>query len=150
MRLPISIASVVAEKRGAITASCMPMPKSSRFNSACATATPIHAPPGAPKVATGLPPSNTKVGVIDENRRLPGAIDPALPGRGSYQFIAPLSMKPAPGGITPDGTPSVWVIDTTIPLRSTQEIVVVPLLSANVRVSAAFSPRKIRAAHASA
>jgi len=42
------------------------MPKSSRFTSTWASATPIQAPPGAPSVATGLPPSMTSSGDIEE------------------------------------------------------------------------------------
>ena len=146
----MSITSVVAEKRGAITASCIVMPKSSTLTSACSSATPIQAPPGAPSVITGRPSSNTSVGDIDENRRLPAAIEPGRPGRGSYQFIAPLSMKPVPGTITPDGTPRVWVSDTTMPAASTQEMVVVCLASLPTRGSDVFSPARILLAQSSA
>ncbi len=138
------MASVVAENRGAITASCIVMPQSSTFSSTCSNATPIQAPPGAPRVATGRAPSSTMVGDIEENRRLPGAIEPARPGRGSYQFIAPFSMKPVPGGITPEGTPSVWVRETTIPPASTQETVVVLRASPDTLVRLVFSPLRMR------
>ncbi len=50
MRFEMSIASVVARKRGAITASCIVMPQSSTLSSACRIAIPIQAPPGAPSV----------------------------------------------------------------------------------------------------
>ena len=69
--MEISIASVVAEKRGACTASCIPIPQSSTLSSTCRIATAIHAPPGAPTVITGAPSSNTIVGDIVENRRFP-------------------------------------------------------------------------------
>ena len=104
-----------------------------------------------PKSSTGVSPSNTNVGDIDENRRLPGAIDPGRPGRGSYQFIAPFSMKPVPGGITPDGTPSVWVSDTTHAVRidagNCRRVARNRHLPAAATV---FSPPRIRAAQASA
>ncbi len=59
-------------------------------------------------------------------------------------------MKPVPGGMTPDGVPRVWVSDTTMPSASTAETVVVCLASPATRVSAAFSPARMRAAQASA
>jgi len=95
-------------------------------------------------------PSKTIVGAIEEKRFLPGAIEPARPGRGSYQFIAPFSMKPVPGGMTPLGVPSVWVSDATSPSASTQEIVVVSRGSPSTRARAVRSPRRIRSAQASA
>ena len=94
----MSIASDVALKRGAATASCIDMPQSSTLSSTCRMATPIQAPPGEPNVITGVRSSKTMLGVIDEKRRLPGAIEVARPGLGSYQFMAPFSMKPVPGG----------------------------------------------------
>ena len=105
MRLAMSMASEVALKRGAETASCIDIPQSRTLSSTCRSATPIQAPPGAPKVITGRSSSKTMLGAIEEKRLLPGAIEPARPGRGSYQFMAPLSMKPVPGAITPEGTP---------------------------------------------
>src|SRR5262245_52025336 len=119
----MSIASEVALKRGAATASRIDMPQSSTLSSTCRIATPIQAPPGDPTVITGVRPSKTMLGAIEEKRRRPGAIEVARPGRGSYQFIAPFSMKPVPGGITPDGTPLVCVSDTTMPSQSMQETV---------------------------
>jgi hypothetical protein len=146
----MSITSLVALKRGAATASATGMPQSSTLSSTCRIATPIQAPPGALTVKTGLLSSKTMVGVMEEKRRLPGAIEPARPGRGSYQFIAPFSMKPRPGGITPDGVPLVWVSETTMPSASMQETVVVFLASALTRESGVFSPLLIRVADSSA
>src|SRR4051794_18025267 len=103
MRFEMSILFVVELKRGAMTASCIVMPQSSTLTMTCMIAIAIHAAPGAPRVMTGVSPSNTIVGDMVENRFFPGAIEPARPGRGSYQFMAPLSMKPVPGGITPEG-----------------------------------------------
>src|SRR5471032_2312699 len=121
----MSMTSLVALKRGAMTASWIPMPKSSTLSKTCRIAIGIHAQPGAPSVATARSPENTIVGDMDENRRFPDAIDPDLPGRGSYQFIAPLSMKPVQGGMTPEGKPSVCVRVTIMPAWSTHETVVV-------------------------
>ena len=88
------------------------------------------------------------VGDMEEKRRAPGRIELGRSGRGSYQFIAPFSMKPVPGGMTPEGTPRVWVSETTVPSASQQETVVVSRASPATRVSRALSPRRIAAAHA--
>ena len=77
-------------------------------------------------------------------------MEPARPGRGSHQFIAPFSMKPVPGRMTPEGTPRVCVRETTIPSASTQDTVVVCSESAPVLGRRAFSPARMAAAHASA
>src|SRR5262249_40644008 len=57
--------------------------------------------------------------------------------------MAPFSMKPPPGGITPDGVPSVWVSDTTMPSASTQEICVGVWLSEPTRRSSARAPLRL-------
>jgi hypothetical protein len=64
------------------------------------------------------------------NRLLPGATDPARPGRGSKTLIAPLYMKPSPSVMTPEGMPSVCVIVTALPSRSMTATCVVSLGSA--------------------
>ncbi len=86
---------------------------------------------------------------MEANRRLPGAIEPARPGRGSNTLMQPFRMKPVPSGITPDGMPSEWVSETTSPSASTQETWVVSFGSpagAFRRGTLAFSPRRIAAA----
>ena len=62
------------------------------------------------------------------NRALPGAREPARPGRGSNTPMQPLYMKPRPFVTTPEGMPSEWVIETQFPSRSTIETCVVSLL----------------------
>ncbi len=90
---------------------------------------------------------------MDANRRLPGAIDPARPGRGSNTLMQPFRMKPVPGGITPDGMPSEWVSDTTRPSASTHETCVVSFASPAgpcSRGTDTLSPRRMPAAQDSA
>src|SRR2546426_565808 len=97
MRLETSIASEVAEKRGALTASTMVMSKSSAFRITCSTPMAICVAPGAPMIRCGWSPLNRIDGTTEEKRALPGAIDPARPGRGSNTPMQPLYMKPSPG-----------------------------------------------------
>ena len=51
-------------------------------------------------------------------RLLPGASEPARPGRGSKTPMQPLYMKPSPSVITPEGMPSECVMVTALPSRS--------------------------------
>src|SRR6056300_273258 len=122
MRLLTSIRLLVDEKRGAETASTILISKSITFKMACRTPIAICVPPGAPITIQGCPSWKRIEGQIDENRPLPGEIDPARPGLGSKTPIHPLYMKPNPGVITPEGMPKEWVIETAFPSVSTTDI----------------------------
>ena len=76
---------------------------------------------------------------------MPGAIEPARPGRGSNTPMQPLYMKPRPGVITPDGMPSEWVMVKQLPSLSRTEMCVVSLDGAPElkRGTVAFTPRLI-------
>src|SRR5713226_8786309 len=117
MRLEMSIASEVAEKRGALTTTC-------------STPMAICVAPGAPMMRCGLPSLKMIEGTTELKRALPGAIDPARPGRGSNTPMQPLYMKPRPGVTTPDGMPSEWVIEKQLPSLSSTEMCVVSLETA--------------------
>src|SRR3546814_69957 len=73
MRLLTSIRSLVAEKRGATTASRTGISKSIMLTIACITPMTICVPPGAPMTMVGLSPSKTMVGTMALKRLLPGA-----------------------------------------------------------------------------
>ena len=128
--LEMSMASDVAEKRGALTASTMVMSKSSAFSVACSTPMAICVAPGAPMMSSGLPSLNTIEGTTELKRALPGAIEPARPGRGSNTPMQPLYMKPRPGVTTPEGMPSEWVMVKQLPSLSSTEMCVVSLVGA--------------------
>src|SRR5215467_472489 len=130
MRLEMSIASDVAEKRGALTASTMVMSKSSAFRTTCSTPMAIWVAPGAPMMRCGWPSLNRIEGTTELNRALPGAIEPARLGRGSNTPMQPLYMKPKPDVTTPDGMPSEWVIEKQLPSLSSTEMCVVSLETA--------------------
>ena len=144
----MSIASEVAEKRGALTASTMVMPKSSAFRITCSTPMAIWVAPGAPMIRCGLPSLKRMDGTTELKRALPGAIEPARPGRGSNTPMQPLYMKPRPGVMTPEGIPSEWVMVKQLPSLSRTEMCVVSFDTAPElkRVTLAFSPRAISAA----
>src|SRR5215217_4655838 len=127
MRLDTSIALLVEEKRGADTASCMFMRKSTTFRMDCSTPMAICVPPGAPSTISGWSSLNTMVGHEDVKRDLPGAMLPARPGRGSKTPIQPLYMKPSPRVTTPEGMASECVRDTQLPSPSTTDTCVVSL-----------------------
>ena len=84
-----------------------------------------------------------------EKRALPGARDPARPGRGSNTDMAPLYMNPRPSVTTPEGWPKVWVMVTQLPCSSTADTWVVwaalapPALK---RATVACSPRSMASA----
>src|SRR6476646_6079892 len=115
MRLEMSMVSDVAEKRG------------------------------APMIRCVLPSLKMIEGTIELKRAVPGAIEPARPGRGSNTPMQPLYMKPRPDVITPDGMPSEWVIEKQLPSLSRTEMCVVSLETAPElkRGTSAFTPRMI-------
>src|ERR1700730_12461182 len=127
MRLELSMVSDVAEKRGALTASTMVMSKSSAFRITCSTPIAICVAPGTPMIRCGLPSLKRIDGTTELKRALPGAIEPAQPGRGSNTPMQPLYMKPRPGVTTPEGMPSECVIDKQLPSLSSTEMCVVSL-----------------------
>ncbi len=100
------MALLVAEKRGALTASTIVMSKSSALSRTWSTPIAIWVAPGAPMTRCGRSASHTIDGTTELNRALPGARLPARPGRGSNTPMQPLYMKPRPGVITPEGMPS--------------------------------------------
>ena len=144
----MSIVSDVAENRGALTASTIVISKSSAFRITCSTPMAICVAPGAPMTRCGLPSLKTIDGTTDEKRALPGAIEPARPGRGSNTPMQPLYMKPRPGVITPEGMPSEWVMVKQLPSLSITEMCVVSFETLPVlkRVTEAFTPRRISSA----
>src|SRR5471032_2625936 len=87
-------------------------------------------------------------GTTELKRALPGANEPARPGRGSNTPMQPLYMKPKPGEITPEGMPSEWVMVKQLPSLSSTEICVVSFetLPELKRVTEAFTPRRISSA----
>ena len=110
--------------RGAAMASVIGIPKSRLLSRHWRTPVLICDPPGAPMTRSGAGQSagsrgNTMVGLIDVNRRLPGARLPARPGRGSKTAMHPLNMKPRPSVMTPLGIPSECVHVTAPPFAST-------------------------------
>src|SRR5262245_56375984 len=125
MRLTMSMASDVAETRGADTASCMVMPNSTTLRMPCNTPMAIWVPPGAPMIKNGLPSLNKIEGHIEEKRALPGASEPVRPGRGSNTPMQLLYMKPNPSVTTPEALPSEWVMETQLPRLSITEMWVV-------------------------
>jgi hypothetical protein len=125
----MSSVSEVALKRGAATASAAVMPNSITFSMTCRMPMAMYVPPGAPIARKGLSSLNTMEGARDEKRDLPGAREPARPGRGSKTAIAPLYMKPSPSVTTPEGVPSVCVMVAMTPFSSTATTWVVSALS---------------------
>ncbi|MNN15362.1 hypothetical protein D3C81_1284640 [compost metagenome] len=75
-------------------------------------------PPGAPSTISGLPSRNTIVGQNDVKQRLPGAMLPARPGRGSNTPMQPSYINPSQGVIAPAGMASECVSDTQLPSPS--------------------------------
>ena len=111
------MALLVAEKRGALTASTMVMSKSSAFSSACSTPMAIWVAPGAPMTRCGRSSSKTMDGHHRAEARLAGRDRlPARPGRGSKTPMQPLYMKPSPAVTTPEGMPSEWVMRHAVAL----------------------------------
>src|SRR6185312_8623846 len=96
----------------------------------------------------GLPSLKMMEGTTELKRALPGAIEPARPGRGSNTPMQPLYMKPRPGVATPDGMPSEWVIEKQLPSLSRTEMWVVSFDTAPElkRGTVAFTPRMISSA----
>ena len=70
-------------------------------------------------------------------------MEPVRPGRGSNTAMQPLYMKPCPSVTTPDGVPSEWVSDTTLPRASMQEMCVVSVASAPSRGTVKRSPARM-------
>ena len=60
--------------RGASTAACGSIPKSSLFRIVWTLMVMIREPPGEPATITTLPSWSTRVGAMEESGRLPGAI----------------------------------------------------------------------------
>ena len=98
------------------------MPKSTALRMACKLPIVIVVPPGEPTMKNGLSPLKTMVGDIAENLALPGASEPARPGRGSKTIMQLLYMNPRPSVTTPELEPSEWVNDTQAPLASATQM----------------------------
>src|SRR5215470_5216977 len=149
IRFDTSMALLVAEKRGALTASTMVMSKSMAFKSTWRTPMAIWVAPGAPITMCGRSPSYTMDGTTELKRALPGARLPARPGRGSNTPMQPLYMKPRPSVITPEGIPSECVMATQLPSPSITDTCVVSRLGeppALKRCTSAFLPSRISSA----
>jgi len=144
------MALLVAEKRGAETASTTGILKSSILSRTCRTPMAIWVPPGAPRMISGSPPSKTMVGQSELNRLFPGAMDPARPGLGSKTPMHPLYIKPNPGVMTPEGMPREWVMVTQFPWASFTATWVVSFDSGVYRSTFIRSPRLILAAMSAA
>ncbi len=76
--------------RGASTASCGSMPKSSMLISVCALIVMIREPPGEPATSATLPSRSTIVGAMDESGRLPGWIAFFVPCTRPNRFGTPV------------------------------------------------------------
>ena len=111
--------SLLTEMRGAATASNMLMPWSTTLLMPWAMAGTMAVPPGAPTTMKGFSSRKTMVGLWEEVRLLPGAMECGRPGRGSKPLIKPLYMKPSPSVMTPEGVFSVCVSETALPSAST-------------------------------
>ncbi|NBU26539.1 MAG: hypothetical protein EBS39_13205, partial [Gammaproteobacteria bacterium] len=137
--------------RPAATAACGSMPKSAMLSSVWKTPVKIVEPPGVPSEATTRPSRTSRVGVIDDSMRLPGAISLARPPTTPYMFgwpglvlkssISLLSRKPAPVTTTPlpnriAGTDMLYSSGTTgLPKGVTRAFVEQPLESSPTSVA---------------
>src|SRR5687767_6393962 len=77
--------------------------------------------PGVPRASQGRPPRKAIVGamLLTDRREGPTLFRP--PGRRSMSEMSSFSRIPHPGTRTPDPKkwPMVWLIETTVPERST-------------------------------